>query len=434
MTATPTARFGVNYTPSRDWFHTWLAPDWDSIRRDFDGIASLGLDHVRIFPLWPVLQPNRTLIRSRALDDVRTMAELAAAAGLAPAVDVIQGHLSSFDYLPAWLTTWHARNMFTDAEAVQAQARLVGAVHEAVSDVRGFIGLTIGNELNQFSDRPHPNAMRIGPAEAEHWLGTLLAAVPAASPGLRAHAVYDAAWYLDGHPFLPAQASRLGDVTVIHSWIFNGTAQHYGGLSQESVRHAEYLGELSRAFAADVHRPVWLQEIGAPLNCLTARQAPDFCESAVRHAAATADFWGVTWWCSHDVHRDLGDFPALEYSLGLLDSDGAVKPVGRRFADVAAELRASSPAAAPARGTAVAIAVDDDDTPLSRAALAPGGAAFTAWHDLVRAGERPTFVTSRTAADPAALRARGVTSVVVPGTAGRSVYTAVSESDAAAGS
>lgn len=71
-------RFGVNYTPRKDWFYSWLEPDWDEFRRDLDDIASLGLDHVRIFPFWPVLQPNRTLIRPRALADVRELLRLAA--------------------------------------------------------------------------------------------------------------------------------------------------------------------------------------------------------------------------------------------------------------------------------------------------------------------------------------------------------------------
>src|SRR5699024_1229670 len=138
----------------------------------------------------------------------------------------------------------------------------------------------------------------------------------------------------------PAHASRLGDVTAIHSWIFNGTAQKYGAMSPQSLRHAEYLTELSGAFATEPDRSVWLQEIGAPLNVLEAAEAPDFCTRAVRHAADCTNLWGVTWWCSHDVDRSLADFPPLEYSLGLIDAEGRVKPIGRAFADLAAELRA----------------------------------------------------------------------------------------------
>ena len=54
-------KFGVNYTPSGEWFYTWLNPKWEVIRRDLAQIAELGADHVRIFPLWTLLQPNRTL-------------------------------------------------------------------------------------------------------------------------------------------------------------------------------------------------------------------------------------------------------------------------------------------------------------------------------------------------------------------------------------
>ena len=380
-----TPRFGVNYVPSGDWFYSWLAPRWDAIRRDLDAIAALGLDHVRILPLWPVLQPNRTLIRETALIDVRRVVRLAGEAGLDASVDVIQGHLSSFDFVPSWLSSWHRRNMFTDPDCVAAQAALVEAVHGAVADLPNYLGLTLGNELNQFSSRPHPAPMPATPAEAGAWLDRLLAAVPEDGRGLRLHAAYDAVWYQPDHPFLPTHASRHGDVTAVHSWIFNGTAQHYGAMSAQSVRHAEYLIELSRAFAADRARPVWLQEIGAPLNCLAESEAPEFCRRSVLAAAASDALWGVTWWCSHDVSRALGDFPELEYSLGLFDAEGQVKPIGKAFAEVAAQIRAGWRPVA--RTTAVAI-----PEPLDRASLAPGGPVFTAWMDAAAGGEHPALV------------------------------------------
>ena len=380
-----TVRFGVNYVPSGEWFYSWLAPRWDRIRRDLEAIAALGLDHIRVLPLWPVLQPNRTLIREAALIDVRRVVRLAGEAGLDASVDVLQGHLSSFDFVPSWLSSWHRRNMFTDPECVAAQAALVEAVHGAVADLPNYLGLTLGNEVNQFSSRPHPTPMPATPEEVGAWLDALLGAVPSDGRGVRLHAAYDAVWYQDGHPFLPTHASRYGEVTAIHSWIFNGTAQHYGAMSQPSVRHAEYLIELSRAYAAERSRPVWLQEIGAPLNCLTESEAPEFCRRAVLAAASSDALWGVTWWCSHDVPRALGDFPELEYSLGLFDAEGQVKPIGKAFAEVAAEVRAGGRPAA--RTTAVRI-----PAALDRAALAPGGAVFTAWMDAAARGERPALV------------------------------------------
>lgn len=426
-----TPRFGVNYVPRQGWFYSWLEPSWDEVRRDLEAIASLGLDHVRVFPFWPVLQPNRTLIRPRALDDVRQVVRIAGEAGLDASVDVIQGHMSSYDFVPAWLTSWHATNMFTDPGAVRAQADLARALHDALADLPNYLGLTLGNEVNQFSGDPHPTPMRATPAQAETWIRTLLDAVPADGDRLRLHAEYDAVWYLDDHPFLPTHASRLGDVTAIHSWIFNGTAQRYGGMSAESLRHGEYLTELSRAFATDPARPVWLQEIGAPLNCLDEADAPAFCERAVRHAADSPALWGVTWWCSHDVDRSLADFPDLEYSLGLFDAEGRVKPIGRAFAEVAAEVRARAAAPA-ARAEAVVVDVDADDVPLRRGDLAPGGAVFEEWMALARDGRRPTVVTSRSAADDADLAARGVGAVHRPQGGGTSAYSAVSDAEALA--
>lgn len=410
-------RFGANYTPRSQWMHSWMSLDLDEVRRDFEALAGLGLDHVRIFPLWTQLQPNRTLIRSDAIDDVRAVVEMAGEFGLDASVDVIQGHLSSFDFIPSWLFTWHDKNMFTHPDALSGQAELVTRLGANLSEAGNFLGFTLGNETNQFSAETHPSPWPVTEAEAAHWITTLLDAARAAAPAQQhVHSEYDAAWYMDGHGFTPRLASRLGDITTVHSWIFNGTAQRYGGRSTASDRHAEYMIELARGFATDPARPIWLQEVGAPSNCLAPEETPGFLEATLRSAARTENLWGVTWWCSHDVSRSLADFPELEYTLGLIDQDGSAKPIGRRFADLIPELRERQDA--PARTLGIVVEVDEDETPVSRAALGPGGAVFQVWVDACESGVDPAFVTSADAEKPEVLATRGITELVRPGVGG----------------
>ncbi|KQY78004.1 glycosyl hydrolase [Microbacterium sp. Root1433D1] len=406
-------RFGANYTPRSQWMHAWMSLDLDEVRRDFAALADLGLDHLRIFPLWTVLQPNRTLIRDEAVDDVRAVVDVAAEFGLDASVDVIQGHLSSFDFIPSWLFTWHDKNMFTHPDALSGQAELVTRLGERLGGASNFLGFTLGNETNQFSAQTHPSPWPVTEAEAANWITTLLDAAHAAAPAQQhVHSEYDAAWYMDGHGFTPALASRLGDITTVHSWIFNGTAQRYGGRSVASDRHAEYMIELARGFATDPAKPIWLQEVGAPSNCLTPAQTPDFLEATLRSVARTENLWGVTWWCSHDVSRSLADFPELEYTLGLVDQNGEAKPIGRRFADLIPELRERRPA--PARPVGIVVEVDENDTPVSRGAMSPGGTIFQAWVDACEAGADPAIVTSSDAARPEVLAARGITELIRP--------------------
>ncbi|UJP09876.1 hypothetical protein L2X99_16105 [Microbacterium sp. KUDC0406] len=275
MTLDTPLRFGANYTPATEWMHSWMSLDLDDVRRDFAGLASLGLDHVRIFPLWTLLQPNRTLIRERAVADVRAVVDVAAEFGLDASVDVIQGHLSSFDFVPSWLFTWHDKNMFTHPDALSGQVALVEKLGEALGDASNFFGFTLGNETNQFSAETHPHQWPVTPDEAANWITQLLDAAERSAPRQQhVHSEYDAAWYMDGHGFTPAHASRLGAMTTVHSWIFNGTAQRYGGRSVASDRHAEYMIELSRAFATDPNRPIWLQEVGHPRTASPPKRCP----------------------------------------------------------------------------------------------------------------------------------------------------------------
>lgn len=410
-------RLGVNYTPSQGWFHHWLDFDLDAVRADLDSVAALGLDHIRVFPLWPVFQPNRTLIRPRAVEQLVALVDAAAERGLDVNVDGLQGHLSSYDFRPAWTVTWHRRNMFTDPEVVDGEARYLRALAGALADRPNFLGMTLGNEVNQFAGDPHPDPDRITPGQADAWLERLLAACEQGAPGrAHLHACYDAAWYVDDHPFTPAHAARRGFATAIHSWVFNGTAQRYGPGSTAMAQHSAYMIELSKAWADDPHRPVWLQEVGAPAPHVPAAGAGAFARTTIAAALDCPDLWGVTWWCSHDVDRRLADFPELEYSLGLLTSGREVKPAGRGVAEMVRELRAGWTAPA-VRSTALVLDLPDDAP--KRSVCAPGGRYFEAFMRLAADGERPTAVLAGRAADSAHLAARGITRVIAVDEVGR---------------
>jgi hypothetical protein len=396
-------RFGANYTPRRGWFHHWLDFDIDEQREDFEALAGLGLDHVRVFCLWPVFQPQRGMIRQRALDDLARMVEVAGETGLDVTVDVLQGHLSSFDFYPAWTSTHHHRNVFTDLDVIEAQAELVAAVATRLTDVPGYLGLGLANEPNNLLTRDPA-----GEADIDAWVGRLLAAADQADPRHPSdHSAYDAVWYDDDHPFTPRQLTTMGARTVIHPWVFSGgIGATYGGLSTEATHVAEYVVELARAWAPDPRRPIWVQEIGAPVGSVAPGDAPEFAERTLRAIARCEGVWGVTWWCSHDVGQQLKDFPELEYSLGLCDNAGHAKPVGERIRDVVADLRATPPVVA-TRPTGLVLDVTDQP----RRASGPGGALFKAWMGQVAAGQTPAIVTSDRAHDAAYLASRGITDV-----------------------
>ena len=353
-----------------------------------DSVAALGLDHVRVFPLWETLQPNRTLIRQRAVDDVVAVVDAATEAGLDTSVDAIQGHLSSFDFLPSWVLSWHRRNVFTDAAVIEAQERLVTTLGSALSERPGFLGFTIGNETNQFAKEIHPSQHPLDPDAAQRWLARLLHAAAASAPGARhAHSFDDDVWFGDASAFTPAHAVDLGDITTVHSWVFTAVAQHFPVGHPAFAWFARYLLELATAWAGPADRTIWLQEVGAPTPHLGETAVVPFATDTLRHAAAHPGLWGITWWCSHDVDRSLADFPELEYSLGLLAADRSIKPLGRAVRDLLPELREAADHAEQPAETMVLPC--DDHGRVLRSSTAPGSPFFAEWIDAAASGTPP---------------------------------------------
>ncbi|WP_196716981.1 glycoside hydrolase 5 family protein [Actinomyces trachealis] len=385
-------RFGVNYTPRVGWFHSWLDLDLGLVAEDMAAIAELGLDHVRIFPLWPLLQPNRTLIRTRAVDDVLAVVDAAAAVGLTVTVDALQGHLSSFDFLPSWVTTWHQRNLFTDPEVVSGQRALVRTLAAELAKHAGAEGLSLGNEFIQFAAQRHPGRSELSSAQAGAWLETLLAEARSAWPeAVLTHSYDDDLWFDDTHPFEPVHAVSLGDQTTVHSWVFMQVGPRYGRRHPALHLFARYLVELARAWGGP-GRPIWLQEVGAPATWVEAADAPDFVHQTIASLVEAAtgpvpELEGITWWCSHDVDRELADFPGLEHSLGLFAADGALKPVGRALQEAVAQVRQGSGGGAVGRDCFALPSA----SPRRRSLSGPKSELFDQWLRQAAAGEPPAL-------------------------------------------
>lgn len=404
--------FGANYTPRHGWFHSWLELDPSSVAADFAALKALGLDHVRIFPLWPLLQPNRTHLVARSLQDVRTVAQLAGDAGLDVHVDVLQGHLSSFDFLPSWVETWHRTNFFTDPKAIAAAAELISALTEVLADLPQVRGLSLGNEIGQFAAARHPEQRAITPAQARAWTSGLLEHAARVWPdGRHTHSYDDELWFVDEHPFTPDLATQLSPTTTVHSWVFTGATTRLGNDHPDLARFGRYLVELAQAWSPDPTRPVWVQEIGAPTPSVSADQAPDYARRTLVELVGSPAVEAVTWWCSHDVSRSLADFPELEYSLGLIDEHSRVKPIGRAMAELIDDVRSGVVGRESATGRR-ALVIPPLEHEL-RSLTAPHGPVFLEW--LALGGDpAPALLPVTQATGPDLLEARGITTLIDP--------------------
>ncbi|HXW76673.1 MAG TPA: hypothetical protein VEJ20_04610, partial [Candidatus Eremiobacteraceae bacterium] len=143
-------RLGVNYVPSRTWWYAW--GDWhaDSIRRDLEDISSIGFDHMRIQLLWPEFQPNAAYVSEEKLERLAGLLDLADAAGLDVEVTVLDGQLSGFLFIPAWLIdnqTGKVHDFITTPGLVEAQQLLFDTIGRRVGGHRRFLGFDIANEI-----------------------------------------------------------------------------------------------------------------------------------------------------------------------------------------------------------------------------------------------------------------------------------------------
>ena len=392
-------RFGVNYVPSKGWWYSWV--DWDDsvFPEDFEAIAALGCDHIRIHCLWPVFQPNPRLVSELMLSRLARLLEHANAAGLDVIVTVLNGWLSGFDFRPSWLDD--GANIFTDRAVIDAELDLISAIADRIGTHERFLGFDVANEPSVLATSSKNVTMR---GEGDNWVVEILQHCERVAPAkLHSVGMDHLPWLGDDAPFSRSTLAQAGAVTPIHAWIyFTGALERYGEMGTGTIHLPEYMLELAKAFHHDPKRRVWLQEYGVSTEWVKHLSPEDFLEHATMASVTVDNLWGITWWCSHDIDRRLGGFAELEYDLGLLTVRNDVKPIGQRFREVVNEIRSGRSGVVPVRTTAVVL--PDDRTPNLEFA--------DAFFSLIDDGIAPAIVLESRTSDTKYLESREISTLV----------------------
>lgn len=167
---------GVNYWPRKKAMYWWSNFDADEVRQEFELIASLGMNTVRLFLLWDDWQPESNSISSTCLRDFGIVCDIAAQFNLGLDVTFFTGHMSGPNWSPRWLLDENAkpyapapanyvrqvmsrgkivdtayRNMFHDEEALKASRLLLETVVSEYKDHDAIWMWNLGNEPDLFA-------------------------------------------------------------------------------------------------------------------------------------------------------------------------------------------------------------------------------------------------------------------------------------------
>ena len=405
-------RFGVNFVPRKRWWYCWL--DWDqrAIADDLSGVAELGLDHIRIQCLWPFFQPGIGSVSDRALANLHSLLDAAGAAGLDVEVTVLNGWMSGLSFIPPWVAPladpWHNKsgNMFTDRRVIDAEKLLLNKIVETIGGHRRFLGFDIGNELGVLMI---PGSNPASTQEADAWATEILRYCDDIAPSkFHVNGIDHSHWFND-FGFSRGNVANTGHASVVHSYIeFDGVLDRYKYSDPAALHLAEFEVELAYAYQADLNRRVWVEESGCA-NEVPDSYKPDFMEHSIRNVMSTGKAWGITWWCSHDIDPSIKGFDDGEYILGLLDLQNKPKPMGRKFAQLAAEFKRSRFVAAP-RKSALVI----PDYGLSQKSWPPDWKYAAPYMNLINRGVDAAIVLESRAQDKEYLKARGITELIRP--------------------
>ena len=316
-------RFGVNYTPSKNWWFCWNEWDADPIKRDLDAIAALGADHLRILLIWPYFQPNPKWVSPLHLERLNQLLTLMGERNLDAVVTALTGQLSGWFFLPPFNKA--GSGFYSDDAIWSAQEIYIQALAGVMKGKNNIIGFDFGNEIN--------TCWSAEPSVGDAWMKKMFSLMESVSPDhIHVNGVDELPWF-EVTTFSP-QALAARPMPTMHCYPYwSGSLKFGGAMDPPSIKLMAANATLIRSYANDPRKPVWAEEFNTCIEALNEKQQAEWLEKAVLAAIDSGVSW-FTYWDSHDVDRKF-EFNSLEYSLGLLTNDGKVKEQGRVFKQLA---------------------------------------------------------------------------------------------------
>lgn len=363
---------GVNYWPRRKAMYWWSNFDADEVREEFDVIAGIGMNVVRLFLLWDDWQPTSASVSPERLRDFGTVCDIAAERGLGLNVTFFTGHMSGPNWSPRWLLDNNApppspflrqvlsrgqviengsyRNMFHDPEALDASRLLLRTVVNEYKDHDAIWLWNLGNEPDLFA---HPHTSEAGRAWVQEMRDLIREIDPKhdVSCGLHtANLVQDNGLRVD-------KVFGETDIAVMHGYpMYTHWAQ--GELDPDFVPYlctlvtalsgkpclAEEWGGCTAPNGEDSQYWEWESYKGMPRRQFMASETAmaEYIEAVLPRLLEVGST-GALLWCYADYSEDLWDRPPCdehgakhERHFGLVRPDGSLKPhteVIRRFAE-----------------------------------------------------------------------------------------------------
>lgn len=323
MSHKPFDRFllGVNYWPRNHGVQMW--EDWhpEEIKTEFQQLADLGAQMVRIFLLWRDFQPQADVINLESLAKLDQLIETAKGVGLQVVPTLFTGHMSGEN----WDVPWRAnRSIYSDPTMLRAEALLARTLAQRYRGESGIAFWDIANEPDFFQSLDHKDADWL-------WVNVIVKELRLNDPTHPVTLGLHLGSLESDNGFHPGEYADLIDFPSMHAYaLYSSSTPDYA----DSLRSTYLVPMANRLTEGETGKLTLFEEFGATSHMISPQRMARYY-SAVLYSLLGIESLGAFPWCYSDftvADRSPYNTTSYEAAFGLVDANGKIKPAGESFA------------------------------------------------------------------------------------------------------